>query len=233
MVGSAVGPGLGSIVALGLAYANADALRGSGFGLAALFMLIGALACGLTLLPTNVLALVSGWAFGFPVGFAVAYLGSVLGAPVGYRAGGLLAGSNAQALAAKHRRAGAIFETIKAAPTGRAAGLIALLRMSPVVPYGSTNVLCAVTEVPLRALVIGTLLGQGPRAGVVVALGAGLESLDGEKSANPWMLGLGIGATVLAVVLMGWAAKRALQRASHSAAASMPMTEQVTTDIRR
>jgi len=48
--------------------------------------------------------------------------------------------------------------------------------------------------------------------GVVVALGAGLESLEGETAMIPWFWIVGIAATVVAIVLMGWAARRVLSR---------------------
>lgn len=210
---SALGPGLGSVIALGMAYTHADALRDSGLGLAALFLIVGAIACGLTLLPTHALSLISGWAFGLPLGFAVAYLAASIGTPVGYEAGRHMVGPGIKNASSRYRRASVILEAVSRAPLGKATFLIALLRMSPVVPYGTTNYLAAATGVPLRPLWLGTLIGHGPRAGVVVALGAGLESLDSETGANPWLIGLGISATAAAVVLMGYFARRALRAA--------------------
>lgn len=214
IVFSVAGPGLGSVIALTFAYANADALRDSGLGLALLMMVFGGVAVGLAVLPTHALSLISGWAFGFWGGLAIAFLGALLGTPTGYFAGKRLSGPAIAELAARHRRSSAIFETLRTAPLGKASFLVALLRMSPVIPYAATNVLAAVMRVPLRAMLLGTLLGHAPRAGVVVAVGAGMQSLEEEQAPNYWFLGIGIAAAVLAIILMGVVAKRALERAA-------------------
>lgn len=209
---AAVGQALGGVVALGLAYAYADALRGGGPGIGLLLLTAGILGCGLALLPTHVLSLLCGWALGLPVGLAVALIGATLGSPLGYILGRSLAGPNVLAFVGRNPRGAAVCQAITQSSPARAGLLVGLLRLSPVVPYGSTNVLAAVFAVPMLPFVIGTLVGLAPRAAAVVALGAGLERLDSRASVSPWLVGAGIAATVLAVVLMGVAAKRALGR---------------------
>jgi len=65
--------------------------------------------------------------------------------------------------------------------------------------------------VPMKPFVLGTLVGLAPRALAVVGLGAGLERLDFSRPASVWLVVLGIGATVMALVLMGWVTRQTLR----------------------
>lgn len=209
---AAVGQALGGLAVLALAYAHADTLRDGGLGIGALLLIGGALGCGLALLPTHVLSLLCGWAFGLPLGLAIALTGATLGSPLGYLIGRHLAGPGLMLLIERNPRGAAVCEAITRSSGPRAFVLIGLLRLSPVVPYGSTNVLAAVFRVPVAPFVLGTFLGLAPRAAAVVLLGAGLERLDSDAGVSPWFWGIGLAATVAALVVMSWAAKRALVR---------------------
>lgn len=209
---AAVGQAVGGVVALALAYTYADALRDGGLWVGALLLVGGALGCGLALLPTHVLSLLCGWAFGLPVGLLVALLGATLGSPLGYVIGKHLAGPAVMQMIARNPRGAAVCEAITRSSPTRAFVLIGLLRLSPVVPYGSTNVLAAVFAVPAVPFILGTFIGLAPRAAAVVFIGAGLERLDSKTSVSPWLWGIGIAATLAALVVMSWAAKRALDR---------------------
>ncbi|MFK7790161.1 MAG: TVP38/TMEM64 family protein [Phycisphaeraceae bacterium] len=219
---AAVGQALGGVAALALAYAYADVLRDGGIGIGALLLIGGALGCGLALLPTHVLSLLCGWAFGLPVGLAVALCGATLGSPLGFAIGKRLAGPGVLELVSRNPRGSAICEAIARSSRWRAFVLIGLLRLSPVVPYGSTNVLAAVFNVPMLPFLLGTFLGLAPRAAAAVFLGAGLEQLDSDARVSPWFWGIGIGATVLALIVMSWAAKRALDRVAAEAVVVEP-----------
>ena len=209
---SALVPALCSAVALTFAYTHADTLRGAGPGTAAVFLLGGALAVGCMLLPTNVLSLLCGWAFGLPVGLAVALGAATLGSPLGYLIGKWLAGPGVMQMIARNPKGAAVCAAITRSSPARAFVLIGLLRLSPVVPYGSTNVLAAVFGVRWLPFLLGTFIGLAPRAAAVVFIGAGLERLDGDTGVSPWVWGAGLAATVLALLVMSWAAKRALDR---------------------
>ena len=214
---AALGQALGGVLALALAYRYADVLREGGLGIGALLLLGGALGCGLALLPTHVLSLLCGWAFGLPVGLAVALCGATLGSPLGYVIGQRLAGPGAMQVIARNPRGAAVCEAITRSSKPRAFLLISLLRLSPVVPYGSTNVLAAVFGVPMLPFLLGTMIGLAPRAAAVVLLGAGLESLDSDTPVAPWVWIVGAIATVAALVVMSWVAKRALDAVAQEA----------------
>lgn len=209
---SAMGPAVGGVTALALAYTHADALRDGGLGVGALLLIGGALGCGLALLPTHVLSLLCGWAFGLPMGLAVALMGATLGSPMGYGLSKRLAGPGVMQVVQGNARGAAVCEAITRSSPWRSFVLVGLLRLSPVVPYGSTNVLAAVFRVPMMPFLLGTFWGLAPRAAAAVLLGAGLERLDSEASVSPWVWGIGIAATLAALIVMSWAAKRALDR---------------------
>jgi len=212
VVFAAAGQAMGGLVALVLAYRYADTLSAGGMGVGAMLLIVGVLGCGLMLLPTHVLSLLCGWALGVPAGLAVALAGATGGAPLGYIIGRWLAGPGLMSMIDRYPQAAIACKAITSASPWRAMMLVGLLRLSPVVPYGSTNVLAAAFNLPMRPFILGTVLGLAPRALAAVIIGAGLERLDEGHSASPWMIGLGLVATVLALVLMSWAARRALRR---------------------
>lgn len=112
-------------------------------------------------------------------------------------------------------------EAIRRASPGKAFGLLALLRLSPVVPYGTTNVLAAVFALRRLPFVVGTAVGMAPRVAVVAAWGAALERLDaGTSPVGGWTLAAGAAATLGVVVLLGWIARRALAEVSQADAAA-------------
>lgn len=209
---AAVGQAIGGVAALALAYTYADALRDGGLWIGALLLIGGALGCGLALLPTHVLSLLCGWAFGLPMGLLVALFGATMGSPLGYVIGKHLAGPGVMQMIARNPRGAAVCEAITRSSPTRAFVLIGLLRLSPVVPYGSTNVLAAVFSVPAVPFILGTIIGLAPRVAAAVFIGAGLERLDSKASVSPWLWGIGIAATLAALIVMSWAAKRALDR---------------------
>lgn len=224
---SAAIPAAGSFVALTLAITHANTLSGGGWGVVGLLLFGGALAVGGMLLPTNVLSLLCGWALGLTGGLAVALTAATIGSPLGYLIGKRLAGPGTMRVIGENPKGAAVCEAIARSSSARAFVLVALLRLSPVVPYGSTNVLAAVFDVRLPPLVLGTLLGLAPRAGAMVLLGAGMEQLDSETPVALWVWIIGGLATVAALILMSWAAKRALNKvAAEAVSASEPTVSQ-------
>ena len=88
---------------------------------------------------------------------------------------------------------------------------VALLRLSPVVPFAVKNYLFGVSRVKMRDYVIGTFLGKLPGAIVLVALGTtGRAAWEMSGPARWGLMGGGIAATVLVSWLIGRSAKRRL-----------------------
>ena len=73
--------------------------------------------------------------------------------------------------------------------------IVFLMRLSPVLPFGTTNVLMATTGVPLPLYIVGTMLGLMPRMGLVALAAAQAETFDFDSAESWWMLGFGLVAT--------------------------------------
>ncbi|MEM1028173.1 MAG: VTT domain-containing protein [Planctomycetota bacterium] len=217
---AAAGPAVGGALGLGVAVVYADALRAGGWEVALLLVVGGFVGCGLWLLPTHVLSLVCGWALGWPWGAAVALGTATLAAPLGYVVGGKLAGLGALEWAERYPKGAAVCAAMTRASAGRAGWLVGLLRLSPVVPYGATNVMAAAFRVPQVPFLVGTALGLTPRVAAVAGLGAGLEQLEMTKPGGIGWVVLGVAATALMIASMGWITRGALRRAVEQSSSS-------------
>lgn len=117
------------------------------------------------------------------------------------------------------RLAGPKLSAIDAAVGEGGAGLVALLRLSPVSPYNVVNYLLGLTGVRLRDYVLGTWLGSlvpitlyayvGSTVGDVSAL------LAGEAEQPGWVRWVGLGLTVVVTLGVTRFAKTTLARHLH------------------
>ncbi|MEM7626746.1 MAG: VTT domain-containing protein [Planctomycetota bacterium] len=210
---AAAGPALGTVLAVGVALPWADELRAGGATVWLLLVVAGFLGCGLWVLPTHVLSLLCGWSLGGWAGAAVALATASSAAPLGYVVARRFIGDDVLAFVERYPRGAAVCAAVTRASPGRAALLLGLLRLSPVVPYGATNVLAAAFAVPWPAFVVGTVVGLAPRVVAVALLGAGLQQLDFTRPGGAGWLVVGLGATVAALGFLGWVTQRVLRRA--------------------
>ena len=177
---------------------------------AVLLVWAGALLCGLALLPTHAVSLYAGYVMGGVTGTAVAWLGIGAAAQVGFLISRRLGGPGVVAWLEHQPKLAAAHRSLTHESTGRTLLLVTLLRLSPAAPFGVTNVLLANAALPARIHFSGTFMGMLPRIAAVAFLGAELETLDFSKPAAPWLLALGIGATVAALGAIGVVTGRAL-----------------------
>ena len=92
--------------------------------------------------------------------------------------------------------------------------VVALLRLSPLVPFGLQNYLFGITRVGFWPYAAATLGGIVPGTFLYVALGAlgrGAVNGDGAGPAGWLLLGIGLVATVAVTILVGRKAKRKLK----------------------
>lgn len=88
---------------------------------------------------------------------------------------------------------------------------VALLRLSPVIPFALKSYLFGVSRVRMRDYVIGTFLGKLPGTILLTALGTtGRAAMDLSGRARWGLLAAGIAATLLVTWLVGRAARRRL-----------------------
>ncbi len=170
------------------------------------------LFCGLSLLPTNVIGIIAGWAFGFQLGIIVLMCGIVGAATLSFLIHTKIVGDKLPHIFEAHPKAQAIYEALVGQNVRRTTMIIVLLRLSPAMPFALTNFLMASARVPLHSYVIGTFLGMLPRSSAVVLVGAGLSELSLDSSQDFWLLVFGIVVTIISAIVIGSISKRALEK---------------------
>ena len=114
------------------------------------FYLFGVLFfCGFALLPTNVIGLIGGWAFGFEFGIAILITGVVGAALISFLIHRRIVGDKLPEVFEQHPKAKAIYEALLEQDMWRTTLIIFLLRISVIMPFALTNFLMASARVPL------------------------------------------------------------------------------------
>ncbi len=184
----------------------------AGGAIAPWYVLGGAILAGLSLVPTHAVSLVAGLLFGSAVGSVVALISVMLGAALGYGVFRPLAAPRALTGLAARPRAAAVHRALVRSGARQTIGLIVLVRLSPIMPFAGTNLLMAGAGVSWREFLLGSGIGLAPRVIAVAVVGAGLAELDFSSSLGRSWLIAGLIATIAAVVIIGRAAKRVLDR---------------------
>lgn len=205
-------PIAGSSVLLVVGYPLGNWLRANWEIGSVLFVLGVFLFCGLALIPTNLIGILGGWAFGLWLGLAVLMIGIVGSATISFFINKKLSGQTLTALTGRNARANAIHKALTNEGFARTTLIVTLIRMSVVMPFAFTNFFLAAACVPLRSFVIGTFAGMLPRSFAMVLLGAELSVLTFDNFNDFWFLVAGIPATVILVVVIGVLSRRALDR---------------------
>jgi len=184
----------------------AERLRGAGI-VGALLWAAGMYVATLLLVPIIPLVLASGWLFGM-WGLPVSLAAAVCSAATSFGIARLLGRGAAARWLLDRPRARAV------ADLAREGGLatVALLRISPLLPFTPSNAVLGLTGLELRDLVLGTLLGMAPGAALYVWAGSlvpSAEALERHELPGPlvWIL---IGASFAAAAVIGVAAARRL-----------------------
>lgn len=168
--------------------------------------------CGLALLPTNVIGIVSGWAFGFWLGLLVLIIGIVGSAFISFLINSRISGKRLPEVAEKYPRTSAIYKALLREKFWKTTLIIFLLRVSVVTPFAFTNFFLASAKVPVRAFLLGTGGGMLPRSAAMAYVGSGLSALDVKNTTEVTTLVIGIAATILSVVVIAYLSRRALDR---------------------
>ncbi len=173
-----------------------------------LVFILAYIVASLALLPAAaVFAIVAGAMFGFAWGLAAVMFASMVAATIAF-------------LAARHL----LHERIKSHYThvGTPAAIdralrsegwrcVALLRLSPVIPFAVKNYLFGVSRVRIRDYEIGTFLGKLPGAVIFTALGTtGRVAMDLPPEERWGLIAAGIAATLVVTWLIGRTARRHL-----------------------
>lgn len=168
--------------------------------------------CGLALLPTNVIGIVSGWAFSFELGLLVLMTGVVGSALLSFYINRRLSGEHLSRAIEKHPRSSAIYNALLQDDIRKTVLIIVLLRMSVIMPFALTNFLMAAARVSLKPFLVGTALGMLPRSAAMVFVGSGLSELDLADTRETAVFFVGVAATVASIITIAVFSRKALLR---------------------
>lgn len=161
----------------------------------------------LLLLPAAVLNIAAGALFGLAWGVGVVMASSMAGALLAF----LIARYLLRERITRHYTRSGKPAAIDNALRSEGWKAVALLRLSPIVPFAVKNYLFGVSRVRMRDYLIGTFLGKLPGAIILTALGTtGRAAMDLKGPARWALLAAGIAATLLVSWLIGRSAKRRL-----------------------
>lgn len=164
------------------------------------------------MVPGLLLTLGAGFLYGTLGGLAVVVPASVAGATLAF----LAARTFARRWAAERVARMPAFRAIDLAVGRRGFRTVLLLRLSPVLPFNVMNYALGLTSVSLRDYVLASALGMFPATLLFVHAGALATDLAGLEEAAPAgparlaLVAFGLLALLAVVVLVGRAARRAL-----------------------
>ena len=165
------------------------------------------------LAPASPFTAAAGAIFGPVVGAITAWVASNLGATASF----FLARGLARDAIARRLRGDRRFEAIDRAVAVDGWKIVALLRLSPAVPFGLQNYAFGLTGISYRAYAPTTALAMLPGTmlysylGHVGRVGLGTAGTSRSRTPGEWaMLAVGLVATVAATALVGWLARRSL-----------------------
>lgn len=165
----------------------------------------------LVLMPIIPLVVACGWLYGVP-GALIALGAAVASAATSFSIARALAGNAAAQALLERPRARALAEL--AAEGGLIT--VALVRLSPILPYTPSNAVLGLTPMRLRDLVLGTALGMAP--GVVLYSWAGsllpsAEAIEQGAELHSGAVWILLAVAFAAAAVLGTAAARRLRRA--------------------
>jgi uncharacterized membrane protein YdjX (TVP38/TMEM64 family) len=161
----------------------------------------------LLLLPAAVLNVIAGALFGLVWGVGVVMISSMTAAIAAF----LIARHLVRERIRRHYTRDGMPAAIDKALCSEGWRAVALLRLSPVIPFALKSYLFGVSRVRMRDYVIGTFLGKLPGAIVLTALGTtGRAAMDLPGTPRWGLLAAGIAATLLVTWLVGRAARKGL-----------------------
>lgn len=164
----------------------------------------------LLFVPGVLLTLGAGFAFGLAWGTVLVSAASTVAAAGAFLIARYAARAKVEALARRNAKFGAVDRAI--AKNGWK--VVALLRLSPLIPFSISNYLYGLTAVRFVPYVAASWAAMLPATVLYVALGAAGASLSGGREKSPWewaLLGTGLAATVAVTVILSRLARRELE----------------------
>ncbi len=177
-----------------------------------MFLVLTTVLAAYSLIPTHASSLLGGMLWGVGLGTLMALLGTAMAAALGFVTLRFLLRDKALEALSHHPRVEAIHRELDQGHYLRTIALLALIRLSPIVPFAATNLLMSTTGIRVVPFLIGSLLGMAPRIIAVVWIGSSLTKLDLRQAADRRLLIIGVVATVIVLWVLSKVSKRGLDQ---------------------
>ena len=165
--------------------------------------------------PGSLMTIGAGLAFGLWRGFAVVSAGATLGAALAFLVARYFIRSRVEKSAQDNPKFAAMDEAI-----GRAGWkMVALLRLSPLLPFNLSNYLYGVTKIGFWPYLAASWVGMLPGTFLYVYLGAAGKEASSGSGAGPWkwaLFGAGLVATIVVTIWISRVAKNAVPKKSEN-----------------
>ncbi|MEO7243496.1 MAG: FAD-dependent oxidoreductase [Variovorax sp.] len=161
------------------------------------------------LVPVSVLTVVAGLAFGLAIGFPLVVVSATIGATLAFLVARYLVHGWVDKAVAKRPK----FKAVNAAVSEGGWKIVALLRLSPVLPFNLQNYFYGITDLTLAHYVPATFFGIMPGTLLYVYLGAAGKAAAGAGGGPlKWtFFAVGLIATIVVAVLVTKKAKEKLK----------------------
>jgi uncharacterized membrane protein YdjX (TVP38/TMEM64 family) len=193
-----------------------DWVRGKGLAGAVVYAAVY-VACVLLFVPGTVVTLGAGLLFGLAGGTVLVSIASTTAAALAFLIARYLARERVQRLADRNPRFGAIDRAI----AEQGWKVVALLRLSPLIPFSLSNYLYGLTPIPFAPYVLTSWIAMLPATFLYVYVGAaGNAAVTGRGPGGAWRTALwvvGLLATIAVTVFVTRAARRQLDKAARAA----------------
>lgn len=168
--------------------------------------------------PGSLLTIGAGFVFGLVWGTVAVSLGATLGAALAFLIARYVARDKISAWARKNKK----FDAIDTAIGKQGWKIVALLRLSPIIPFNVSNYFYGLTAVPFWPYLIASWVAMLPGTVLYVYLGVvgktGVEAASGQGSAahslQTVFLSVGLVATIMVTWFISRIARKALQKAA-------------------
>ena len=177
---------------------------------------------GLVFVPVGVLRVAAGFLYGLGWGALLVFPLDALSGFIGFTLARTVLRGPVQRRLRGHPKLAAL----EAAADAGGFGLVALLRLTPALPFSGINYALGVTRIPARTYVLASVVGLIPITFAFLQLGAllpGVTSLASAKLlAQSWVMWATVASTVVVVVVMLVLGKRALANSAARDGAAAP-----------
>lgn len=171
------------------------------------FVMVAAVAT-LLLVPAWIFPLIAGAVFGFGWGVVAAFAAALASAVIAF----LITRHLVRQRVEQAARRNDAFKAVDAAVAKEPRKVVALLRMSPVLPSGLKSYFLGLTKVRLADYALGSALGMLPGVALKVYIGAAGRGALAEGGALNWsVFAAGVAATIALTLIVGRRVKRKLQ----------------------